>query len=109
MSEALSLVHEIDSRSTLFEKLPPDLRRRLDQAVIDRDYEPRLAADHVDLVIEDNLPLIVITTSEMERDRSRAYGAHANSYVVKPIDFGRFHQMIRDLRLYCTVWNEPPV
>ena len=28
MPEALSLVQEIDSRSTLFEKLPPDLRLR---------------------------------------------------------------------------------
>ena len=54
------------------------------------------------------IPVVVITTSEMERDRSRAYDAHANSYVVKPIDFGRFHQMIRDLHLYWTVWNEPP-
>jgi hypothetical protein len=30
-------LHEIESRSTIFEKLPTDLRRRLDQAIIDRD------------------------------------------------------------------------
>jgi hypothetical protein len=36
---------EIDSRSTLFEKLPPDLRRRLDQAIIDHD-PPRYRALH---------------------------------------------------------------
>jgi hypothetical protein len=54
------------------------------------------------------IPVVVITTSEIKADRSRAYGAHANSYVIKPIDFNRFHQMIRDLNLYWTVWNEPP-
>lgn len=37
MSDATSTVPNIESRSTIFEKLPPDLRRKLDQAIIDRD------------------------------------------------------------------------
>ena len=37
MSDAKPTIPNIESRSTLFEKLPPDLRRRLDQAIIDRD------------------------------------------------------------------------
>ena len=37
MSDAVAPVPEIPSRSTLFEKLPSDLRRDLDQAIINRD------------------------------------------------------------------------
>ena len=37
MSLPASLIPESESRSSLFEKLPADLRRRLDQAIIDRD------------------------------------------------------------------------
>lgn len=54
------------------------------------------------------IPVVVLTTSSDEHDRARAYRAHANSYVVKPIDFREFHRMIRDLERYWSVWNAPP-
>lgn len=53
-------------------------------------------------------PVVVLTTSTAELDRARAYAHHANSYVVKPLDFHTFHQMIKDLQLYWSAWNEPP-
>ncbi len=54
------------------------------------------------------LPVVILTTSAAESDRARAYSHHANSYVVKPIDFNVFHQMVKDLQLYWSAWNEPP-
>lgn len=54
------------------------------------------------------LPVVILTTSAAESDRARAYAHHANSYVVKPIDFNVFHQMVKDLQLYWSAWNEPP-
>jgi CheY-like chemotaxis protein len=53
-------------------------------------------------------PVVVLTTSTAELDRARAYAHHANSYVVKPMDFHTFHQMVKDLQLYWSAWNEPP-
>ena len=47
------------------------------------------------------IPVVVLTTSAAEADRARAYGSHANSYLVKPVDFEKFHQMISDLQ---TMW-----
>ena len=54
------------------------------------------------------IPVVVLTTSAAEVDRARAYEQHANSYLVKPIDFIQFHQMVKDLQLYWTAWNAPP-
>jgi chemotaxis family two-component system response regulator Rcp1 len=53
------------------------------------------------------IPVVILTTSQAESDRARAYSAHANSYLVKPLDFVRFHDMIQDLKMYWAVWNQP--
>lgn len=53
------------------------------------------------------IPVVVLTTSDAETDRERAYRHHANSYLVKPIDFDRFRQMVADLSFYWSVWNCP--
>lgn len=55
-----------------------------------------------------SIPIVVITTSDAERDRVRAYESRANSYVVKPLDFEQFREMVRFLGLYWTIWNSPP-
>lgn len=55
-----------------------------------------------------SIPVVVVTTSEAENDRQRAYELQANSYVMKPIDFEQFRRMVRDLSLYWGVWNQPP-
>lgn len=53
------------------------------------------------------IPVVVMTTSDAESDRAKAYEHHANSYVVKPVDFEKFRQLVNDLCLYWGVWNEP--
>ena len=53
------------------------------------------------------ISVVVLTTSQSEADRAKAYYNHANSYLTKPVDFGRFQQMIKDLKLYWGVWNQP--
>lgn len=55
-----------------------------------------------------SIPIIVLTTSNAEQDRVRAYESNANSYLVKPIDFSSFREMIADLERYWTVWNQSP-
>ena len=53
------------------------------------------------------IPVVMLTTSDAERDRARAYEHHVNSYVVKPVDFDKFRQLINDLGYYWGVWNQP--
>jgi two-component system, chemotaxis family, response regulator Rcp1 len=41
------------------------------------------------------IPVVVLTTSEAERDLVRTYDLHANAYVVKPIDLDRFVEVVQ--------------
>ncbi len=41
------------------------------------------------------IPVVVLTTSEAERDLVRTYDLHANAYVVKPIDLDRFIEVVQ--------------
>ena len=66
-----------------------------------------LAAIRADDELAD-LPVVVLTTSDAEADRERAYQHHVNSYLVKPVDFEKFRQMVNDLSLYWGVWNVLP-
>lgn len=53
-----------------------------------------------------SIPIIVLTTSVADVDRTKAYELHANSYLVKPMEYSQFGQMIEDLRLYWCDWNQ---
>jgi CheY-like chemotaxis protein len=54
------------------------------------------------------IPVVVLTSSEAEADRVRAYTNHANSYLVKPLDFDKFSRLMNDLGYYWLAWNKPP-
>jgi two-component system, response regulator len=54
------------------------------------------------------LPVVILTSSNEERDRIDSYGLGANSYVRKPVDFNQFADAARRLGLYWLVLNEPP-
>jgi CheY-like chemotaxis protein len=55
-----------------------------------------------------HIPVVVLTTSESEGDLAKAYSNYVNSYLVKPIDFGEFSEMIRELGFYWLIWNRHP-
>lgn len=46
------------------------------------------------------IPVVVLTTSDAETDRAKAYEHHANSYIVKPLDGDGFRVVIEHLNLY---------
>lgn len=54
------------------------------------------------------IPVVVLTTSDAETDVAKAYDYRANSYLVKPVDFAKFSQMMRDLGFYWLGWNRYP-
>jgi CheY-like chemotaxis protein len=54
------------------------------------------------------IPVVVLTTSDAERDMALAYEHNANSYLTKPVDFGRFTVLLRDLGFYWLAWNKRP-
>jgi CheY-like chemotaxis protein len=55
-----------------------------------------------------NIPVVVLTTSEAEKDVAKAYYNHANSYLVKPVGFEDFKKLMDDLGFYWLGWNVNP-
>jgi CheY-like chemotaxis protein len=54
------------------------------------------------------IPVIILTTSAAETDVVKAYDSHANSYLVKPVDFSQFVKLMDTLGYYSLAWNEFP-
>jgi two-component system response regulator len=54
------------------------------------------------------IPVVMLTSSNLERDVARGYELGANSYVQKPVEFDRFRETVRLLGLYWLSINEPP-
>ncbi len=55
-----------------------------------------------------HLPVVILTTSDEDKDRMTAYDHYANSYVIKPIDYDKFVAATAHLSLYWTKLNAPP-
>ncbi len=54
------------------------------------------------------IPVVVLTSSQEERDIVESYRLGVNSYMVKPVDFEQFIECVSELGLYWLVCNKPP-
>jgi len=54
------------------------------------------------------LPVVILTSSDEERDRLQSYQKGANSFVRKPLDFGEFSETVASLGVYWLAINETP-
>lgn len=56
------------------------------------------------------MPVVVLTTSDEQRDVIDSYQLGASSYIHKPVDSKDFFELIQLVELYWTVGNvAPPV
>jgi CheY-like chemotaxis protein len=54
------------------------------------------------------VPIVVLTTSRENKDIEAAYQLGVNSYIVKPVDFLAFAEMVKTIKMYWLLTNEPP-
>lgn len=55
-----------------------------------------------------HIPVVVLTSSKEDRDLQRAYELGVNSYIVKPVDFAKFADVVGQLGMYWVLMNELP-
>src|SRR5512133_3719350 len=54
------------------------------------------------------IPVVILTTSDTEADITKAYTYNVNSYLVKPMDYDKFSNLIEAFGFYWVVWNKYP-
>lgn len=54
------------------------------------------------------IPVVVLTSSNQQKDMVESYRLHVNSYIQKPVDFDTFQQVVQQLGLYWLVVNQTP-
>src|ERR1051326_8246190 len=55
-----------------------------------------------------SIPVVMLTSSQEERDVSETYRLGVNSYIVKPVDFSNFVHAVGELGLYWNMLNRLP-
>ncbi|MDO8414370.1 MAG: response regulator [Gallionellaceae bacterium] len=54
------------------------------------------------------VPFIMLTTSRENSDVDQAYQLGVNSYIVKPVDFPAFAEVVKQIKMFWILTNEPP-
>lgn len=55
-----------------------------------------------------SVPVVMITSSREEQDLVKSYQLGVNAYVVKPVDFQKFVESVKQIGFFWAIINEPP-
>lgn len=55
-----------------------------------------------------HIPVVIMTSSQEEKDIIKSYNLGVNSYIVKPVDFKKFMNSVSDVGFYWLLLNKPP-
>lgn len=54
------------------------------------------------------VPFVILTTSRENADINTAYELGVNSYIVKPVNFVSFTEVVKNIKMYWVLTNESP-
>lgn len=104
----------IEAMSFLRRQGPYEQAPRPDLVLLDLNLPRKDGREVLAEIKEDGhlrrIPVIVLTTSQAESDVTRSYELHANCYIVKPVDFDRFIDVVKGIEdFWCSLVKLPPV
>lgn len=98
--QALSLLRSQNGQPTLFPK-----QRRL--ILLDLNMPKMNGLEFLQEIRDDpdlrGIPVIVLTTSDEDRDKVEAYKLNVAGYILKPVTFSKFTEVIATLNKYWTL------
>ncbi len=53
------------------------------------------------------IPVIILTTSKAEQDKIESYSLQVSGYMIKPVDYLQFVEVVRAINLYWTLCELP--
>ena len=56
-----------------------------------------------------SIPVVILTSSKEDPDIKTCYEMGVNGYIVKPVNFQNFSEMIRGIGFYWLLLNQPPI
>ena len=54
------------------------------------------------------IPVVMLTSSQEDKDLIRSYSLGVNAYVVKPVDFDQFTEAVKTIGMFWAILNELP-
>ncbi len=94
----------VEALAFLRQKAPFDTAPRPDLILLDLNMPKMDGRELLAIVKQDpdfkRIPVVVLTTSDWDVDISKSYDAHANSYLTKSVDMGRFSDQINTFLNY---------
>jgi CheY-like chemotaxis protein len=54
------------------------------------------------------IPIVLLTSSREEQDLVKGYDLGVNAYVVKPVDFAAFANVVKEIGVFWAILNELP-
>lgn len=76
-------------------------RNRPDLIILDLNIPKKNGMEVLKEVKEDpilrRIPVVILTSSRAEEDIIRGYSLHANCYITKPVDLGKFIEVVKVL------------
>jgi CheY-like chemotaxis protein len=101
--EALDFIHAHPAADDL--RLPVVVLLDLGLPKVDGIEVLRQARQHP---VWKKIPFVVLTSSREDSDISGAYELGVNSYIVKPVSFIAFAEVVKHIKAYWLLTNEPP-
>lgn len=104
-AEALDYLHHRGKFADQANGLPVVVLLDLKMPKVDGLEVLRQMRDHPALK---HVPVVMVTSSREERDLVSSYQLGVNAYVVKPVDFQKFVESVKQIGFFWAIVNEPP-